>query len=154
MGGRRERTGIYPPLEIGTKKQKFLENVKSAVQFWSVGLILAMTVYFPIWHSHCTRVRFTVLVTCSYELCYLLNPVLCLQRQVEKLGGELFYYWPLLRNNNMATNLRRCTSSHGGRRFAQCCHFWSFNIRSDVFREVLFHIAWNLWCFGNKSYID
>jgi len=33
MGGRRERTGIYPPLEIGTKKQKFLENVKSAVQF-------------------------------------------------------------------------------------------------------------------------
>jgi len=37
-----------------------------------------------------------------------------------KLGNKLFYYWPLLRNNNMATNLRRCTISHGGRRFASC----------------------------------
>jgi len=25
------------------------------------------------------------------------------RRQVAKLGSELFYYWPLLRNNNMAT---------------------------------------------------
>jgi len=28
-GGRKK--GIFPPLEIGTKKQKFIENVKSAV---------------------------------------------------------------------------------------------------------------------------
>ena len=34
----------------------------------TTGLMLAMTVFLPIWHSHCTRVRFTVLVTCSYEL--------------------------------------------------------------------------------------
>jgi len=59
------KTGIPPPLEIETKKQKFLENVKSAVLFWLVGLILAMTVIYP--YSHCTRVRFIVLVTCSYE---------------------------------------------------------------------------------------
>jgi len=31
-----------------------------------------------------------------------------MQWQVAKLGSELFYYWPLLRNNKMATNFRRC----------------------------------------------
>jgi len=39
------------------------------------------------------------------------------------IGELLFYYWLLLRNNNMPTNLRRCTSSFGGgtgRRFAEC----------------------------------
>jgi len=29
----------------------------------------------------------------------------CLQRQVVKLPGRLFYFWTLLRNNSMATNL-------------------------------------------------
>jgi len=28
-------------------------------------LILAMTVFLPVWNSHCTRVRFTVTVSCS-----------------------------------------------------------------------------------------
>jgi len=41
-------TIIRPPLEIGIKKENFLENVKSAVQFRLVGLILAMTVFLPI----------------------------------------------------------------------------------------------------------
>ena len=27
-----------------------------------------MTVYFSVWHSHCTRARFTVLVSCRNEL--------------------------------------------------------------------------------------
>jgi len=53
--------------------------------------------------THCKRVRFTVLLTCSDELAVHLNQLFCLQRQVAKLGSELFYYWPLLRNNNMAT---------------------------------------------------
>jgi len=53
----------------------------------------------------------------------LLNPLLWLQRQVAKLASELFYYWPSLRNNNMATNLRRCTSSQSSRRFAVCSHW-------------------------------
>jgi len=47
-------------------------------------LTLAMTVYLPVWHWHCTRVRFTVLVLCSetsdefaiHSAC----PLLCLQR--------------------------------------------------------------------------
>jgi len=59
---------FLPPLEIGTKKQKFLENVKSAFWFWSVGLILGITVCLPIWHFHYKTVRFTVLVSCSDEL--------------------------------------------------------------------------------------
>jgi len=68
-------TGI-PPLEIETKKQKFLENVKPGIQFWLFGLILAMTVCLPIWHSHCTRIRSTVLITCSYELAVRSCPLL------------------------------------------------------------------------------
>jgi len=31
---------------------------------------------------------------------HYLNPLLCLQRQVAKLGSELVCYWPLLRDNN------------------------------------------------------
>jgi len=42
------QTDISPPLEIGSKKEKFLENVKSAVQFRLVGFILAMAVFLPI----------------------------------------------------------------------------------------------------------
>jgi len=33
-----------------------------------IDLILTMRVYFPMWHSHCTRARFTVLVSCNDEL--------------------------------------------------------------------------------------
>jgi len=55
--------------------------------------------------------------------CSSLNPLLlCLQRQVAKLGSE-FYYWPLLHINNIATNLWRCSSSHDCRRFAACNHW-------------------------------
>jgi len=43
------KTGISP-LEIGTKNQKFLENLKLAPKFWSIHLILVMTVYLPVWH--------------------------------------------------------------------------------------------------------
>jgi len=31
----------------------------------------------------------------------------------------------------------------------QCCHFWCFNIRSDVLREIS-----DVWCIGNKSDVD
>jgi len=33
-----------------------------------IELIIAMTVYFQVWHSHCTRAKFTVLVSCLDEL--------------------------------------------------------------------------------------
>jgi len=114
-------TGI-PPLEIETKKQKFLENVKPGIQFWFFGLILAMTVCLPIWHSHCTRIRSTVLITCSYELAVRSCPLLACRGRLWNSGANCSTV-PLLRNNNTATNLRRCTSSYGSRRFA-ACNYW------------------------------
>jgi len=60
----------------------------------------------------------------SLQFNKFINSLLRLQRQVAKRGSELFYYWPLLRNNNMATDLRRCTSSYGGRCFA-ACSYWT-----------------------------
>ena len=37
-----------------------------------------------------------------------------------KTRQRIVLLWPLLRNNNMATNLRRYTSSHDSTRFAEC----------------------------------
>jgi len=39
----RVKTGICPSLEIGTKNQNFLENLKSTAQFRLIDLFLAMT---------------------------------------------------------------------------------------------------------------
>jgi len=78
-----------------------------------IDLVLALTVHLPVWHSHCTRVRFTVLVLCSDELAVNSCPPLYLQKQVAKLANGLFYRWSLLRNNNTAINLQTPTSSYG-----------------------------------------
>jgi len=58
-----------------------------------------MTVHLPVWHSHCTWVRFTVLVSCSDQLAIHSCPLICLQRQVAKLASGLFWCWSLLRHN-------------------------------------------------------
>jgi len=108
------KTGMCPPLEIETKKQKFLVNVKSGIQFWLFGLILAMTVCLPIWHSHCTTIRFTVLITCSRELAIRSCPLIACRAGCET-RERIVLLWPLLRNNN--------TSSYCGRRFA-ACNYW------------------------------
>jgi len=92
------KNGHLPPLEIGTKKQKFLENVKSGIQFWLFRLILAMTLCLPIWHSHCTRVGVTLSIACSYELAVHSCRLLACRGRLSKLGSEL-YSWPLLRNH-------------------------------------------------------
>jgi len=42
--------------------------MKSVAQFRLINIILAITVYWPVRQSHCTRARFTVLVSCSKEL--------------------------------------------------------------------------------------
>ena len=42
----------------------------------------------------------------------------------------------------------RCTVRSTVHR-SQCCHFWCFNIRSDVLREIS-----DFWCFGDKSDFD
>jgi len=76
-----------------------------------------MTVFLPVWNSHCTRVRFTVIVSCSDELAIHSCPLLCLQRWVAKVASGFFYCWFFLRNNTMATNLQRFTLHYGSRRF-------------------------------------
>jgi len=114
------KMGICPSLEIGTKNQNFLENLTSGAQFWLISLILAMTVYLAVWHSHCIRARFTLLVSCSGELAVHSCLLLCLQGQVAKLASGLFYCCSSLCNNNMATNLLMFTSSYDIRRFGAC----------------------------------
>jgi len=76
-----------------------------------------MAVYLAVWNSHCTRVRFTVIVSCSDELAVHTCPFLCLRRRVARVASGLFYCWSSLRNNNMATNLQRFTLYYGSRRF-------------------------------------
>ena len=56
MGVRRgKQSGHLSPLEIVPKNQNIPENMKSAAQFRLIDSILAMTVYLPVRHSHCTR---------------------------------------------------------------------------------------------------
>ena len=70
-----------------------------------------------VWNSHCTRVRFTVIVSCIDDLVDRSCPLHCLQRRVAKAASGLFCCWSLLRNNIMATNLQRFTLYYGSRRF-------------------------------------
>ena len=77
MGVRRpqgDKTGVFHPLEIGTKNQKFLE-VSRLIR---IDLIIAVTVYLPESHSHCTRTGFTAVVSCSDELAVHSYPLLSL----------------------------------------------------------------------------
>ena len=99
------QNGHFLPLLIGLRtKYTTKPEVNSLIPIL-IELILAMTVYLPVWHSHCTRASFTVLVSRRDELLTVhACPLICLQRQVAKLGKELFYYWTLLRNNNMGKN--------------------------------------------------
>ena len=102
--------------------QRFVLKAKRGFWYYKqifplIDLVLAMTVLLPVWNSHCTRVRFTVVVSCSDELAVHSCPLLCLQRWVAKVASGLFYCWSLLRNNNMATNLQRFALYYGSRRF-------------------------------------
>ena len=78
------KMGMCTPLEIGAKDQKFLENLKWEAYFQLIGVILALTVYLPVWHSHCTRARFTILASCNDEFAFQSCP--------------LFFYRGRLRN--------------------------------------------------------
>jgi len=94
-------------LELGTKY--FWQNLESVSYFRLIDLL--------VWNLHCTRVRFTVVVSCRDELAVHSCPLLCLQMWVAKVARGLFCCWSLLRNNNMATNLQNLTLYYGGRRF-------------------------------------
>jgi len=76
-----------------------------------------MTVFLPVWNSHCTRVRFTVTVSCSDGLAIHSCLFPCLQRRLVKVASGLFCSWSLLRNNTVATNPQRFTLYYGSRWF-------------------------------------
>jgi len=107
-------------LEIGTKNQRFLENLTLAAESRSIHLIVAMTVYMPVGHWHYTRARFTVLVSSNDEIAVHSCPLLCLRRgRLRNLGADCSI-WSELRNNNTAINLQTFTSSSGSRRSSAC----------------------------------
>ena len=66
MSVRRGAKRTFAPLwKLGLRTKFFYKTWR---QQFIIDLFLAMTVYFPLWHSHCRRGRFTVLVSCSGEL--------------------------------------------------------------------------------------
>jgi len=118
-----ERTGVrrvvkclFPPgiCEEPTISQK---NWRRHLKLRLTDLILAKTVFLSVWDLHCTRVRLTVIVSCSDELAVHSCLFLCLQSWLGKVASGLFYCWSLLRNNTIATNPRRFTLHYGSRRF-------------------------------------
>jgi len=143
--GQRRQNGNFPPPGIGIKNQIFLEKP-------DVGILIPIhwfdscnDIYLPVWNSHCTRVRFTVMGSCSDELSVHSCLLLCLQRCVAKVASELFYCWSLLRNNSMATNLQRFILYYGGKRFVTWVYWtqtsWQVMQRdSDMLTAVSTHI--------------
>jgi len=57
-----EKRTFFPPMGIGTKKQKCVEDLKPASWFRLIELILPIKLCLPVWHSHYARASFTVLV--------------------------------------------------------------------------------------------
>ena len=85
-GGKR----AFAPLAIGTKKQIFLENLNSEAHFRWIDLILALTVYLPVWHSlHKSQDHYSCNACCD-ELEVHSSPLFFLQSQVAKLASGFF----------------------------------------------------------------
>jgi len=66
----------------------------SAAQFRLIDLLLAITVHLPVRHSHGTRTRFTVLVSCSADCwacsSFMSAPLYCRHRRSHGgLGGHV-----------------------------------------------------------------
>jgi len=105
------------PWKLGLRTKYFSKNWRRHLKLRLIDLILALTAFLPVWNSHCTRVRFTVIVSCSDELAFHSCLFFCLQRRVAKVARGLFCFWTLLRNNTLATNPQRFTLNYGSRRF-------------------------------------
>ena len=134
MGVRREgKTGICP-LKIGIKNQVFLEKTEVGILIPINRFNFCNDSFLPVWDSHCTKVRFAVIVSCSDEFAVHSYPLLCLQRLVAEVASRLFYCWSLLRNNNMATNLQKFTSYYGSRRFV-ACDCWTYTSWQVIQRD-------------------
>ena len=109
MGVRRGgKTGINPPgnwdyeLKISGKLE--ISSLISINWFnsWNDSMYASMT--------YCTRVRFTVLLSCSDELAVQFCSLLCLQRQVEQLGADCstsgLYYASITWQQNFKSSLQ------------------------------------------------
>jgi len=110
--------------------------MKSAAQFPVNDLILAMTSYLPVRHSHCTKTRFTVLVSWSGELAVRLCSIA----------------WPTLGADFSAVGhycvtITWFTSSYDSRRFTSCCCWtqvsWQI-VQRDVTADSGSHVV--LYC--------
>jgi len=93
------KSGISP-LEIGIKNQTFLEKPEVGILIPNNWFDSCNDKFLLVWNSHCTRVRFTVIVFCSDELAVHSCLFLCLQRWVAQDASGLFYRWSLLRNKH------------------------------------------------------
>ena len=84
--------GHLPPWRLGLSTNFFRkrEVIKQVSIYW---FNFAMSIYLPIWHSHCTRFRF-IHFTVS-ELAVRSCPLLC----VTKRASGFICCWSLLRNN-------------------------------------------------------
>jgi len=107
---REGQNGHFTPLEIEPKNKNFLENTKSVAQFRWIDFILAMTVCWPVRHSHCARARFTVLVSCSRNLA-----VHVCSTALPNLGADSSAV------GLYCVTIPWFTSSYDSRRFAACC---------------------------------
>jgi len=116
MGVRRRRKSGILSLEIGIKNEIFLEKPE-------VGILIPINwfnscndSFLLVWNSHCSRVRFTVIVSCSDELAVLSCPS-CACRGGLRKSREDCSAVGLYCVTNMATNLQRFTLYYGGRGF-------------------------------------
>ena len=138
------------PLEIGIKNQKFIKKPKVGIlnSDWLIWF-LQWQFFLLVWNSHCTRVRFTVIMSCSDELAVHWCPLLCLQRQVAKVVSGLFYCWFLLRNNTVATHLQRFTLNYVSRRFVAWDSWthtsWQVMQRDSHMLKGVSHVHLYLW---------
>jgi len=90
---------------------------KSASQSRLIDIILLMTVYLPVWYSHCTRARFTVL-WCHAVMRLQFTHVSCFScrgrlRNLQTYCSTVSFYC-------ITKYGKIFTSSYGGRRFAAC----------------------------------
>jgi len=81
---------IFNALAAVIRKLKVMRP-SIAERLCSPDLTLVLAVYLPIWHSYCTKARFTILASCSDEIAVHSCPLFFLQRQVAKLARGLYY---------------------------------------------------------------
>ena len=137
---------VFPPWELGFRT-KIYRKAWSRHSDWFDS---CSDSFWLVWNSHCTRLRFTVMVSYSDTLAVHSCPFLCLQRRVAKVACVLFYCWSLVRNNTVATNLQRFTLNYYSRRFVawgQGCQIGHFMANFKKFGHFLTWPFCKLWPF-------